>query len=83
MRRGRLPKEDAVVGGKEASAPHQVSSDKRPLIQQPPFPYNNPLLFVIPSEGEGSAVLLLPNQVRLSSPSPLFSHPQPPPTRIC
>jgi hypothetical protein len=29
------------------------------LFQQPPFPYNYPLLFVIPSEAEGSAVLFL------------------------
>jgi len=28
----------------------------RPFIQQPPFPCNDPLLFVIPSEAEGSAV---------------------------
>jgi hypothetical protein len=27
-----------------------------PQVQQPPFPYNDPLLFVIPSEAEGSAV---------------------------
>jgi hypothetical protein len=29
---------------------------KNASVQQPPFPCNYPLLFVIPSEAEGSAV---------------------------
>jgi hypothetical protein len=33
-----------------------LSSSNRPFIQQPTFLYNYPLLFVIPSEAEGSAV---------------------------
>jgi hypothetical protein len=33
-----------------------LSSSNRPFIQQPPFPYNGPLLFVIPRVTEGSAV---------------------------
>ena len=32
------------------------SFDTSPFLQQPPFPYNYPLLFVIPSAAEGPAV---------------------------
>jgi hypothetical protein len=35
-----------------------LSFGNRRFLWQPPSPYNNPLLFVIPSEAEGSAVLL-------------------------
>jgi hypothetical protein len=31
--------------------------NNRPFLTQLPFPYDNPPLFVIPSEAEGSAVL--------------------------
>jgi hypothetical protein len=34
------------------------SANNRPFLWQPLSLYNNPFLFVIPSEGEGSAVLL-------------------------
>jgi hypothetical protein len=42
----------------KASPPFDKASPllNRPFLQQPPFPYNNPLLFVIPSAAEGSAV---------------------------
>jgi hypothetical protein len=56
--KARLLDERAVIDLK--SAPHQVSFNtpypltKRPFIQQLPFPFNNPLLFVIPSVGWAS-----------------------------
>ncbi len=39
----------AVVEARETSS-------NRPFLYQPTFPCNSPLLFVIPSEAEGSAV---------------------------
>jgi hypothetical protein len=44
--------------------------NNRPFLTQLPFPYDNPPLFVIPSEAEGSAVLrtLLGNVFRQSVP---------------
>ena len=87
MRRGRLPTEKAVVGGKGVQ-PHNrfpltnaLSFDKHPFIQQPPSPYNNPPLFVIPSEARD-----LRFSFRLAK-SPLATtplcHPEPQPTSIC
>jgi hypothetical protein len=45
VRRGRLLKEKAFPG-----------PNNRPVLWQRSSPYNNPFLFVIPSEAEGSAV---------------------------
>jgi hypothetical protein len=45
----------------------QVLSFEKPALQQPPFPYNYPLLFVIPSEAEGSAVRSIGNQAQLEA----------------
>src|SRR5450631_4147471 len=62
--RGRLNLRLSKLGLKDAS------------VQQPPFPCNDPLLFVIPSEASGSAVrhscapLLPAHNLRQASPNP-------------
>ena len=57
-------------GGTPFSSITALSLRNRPFITQLPFPYDNPPLFVIPSEAEGSAVLrtLLGNVFRQSAP---------------
>ena len=47
--------------------------NKRPVRWQRSSPYNNPLLFVIPSEAEGSAVRFTCNQTQMEAPLPLSS----------
>jgi hypothetical protein len=65
QRKGRLPKERVVAKGKggcqrKGRLPLQVYRPNNcPVLLQRSSPFSNPLLFVIPSEAEGSAVLLI------------------------
>jgi hypothetical protein len=62
VRKARLLDERPDVGR------DTFSINTRPFLWQPHFVYNNPLLFVIPSEAEGSAVLrTLPGSVDLNN----------------